>query len=168
MPEVNGIEFVSDMDGIEFLKYLKSSGNPTPVILICRRAPQKLAIEEVMIGTEIAIPKSGDIRPQLLEMVTLIKQTMLRRKAEREVKVQNDQLTAILSASPLGIFQVHNRVISWVNPQFAEMLGYENSYLVGKDLGILFKSPEDCDRTLQELRISRYLPGFRQSRMQPS
>src|SRR5512137_2712789 len=46
MPEVNGIEFVSDMDGIEFLKYLKSSGNPTPVILICRRAPQKLAIEE--------------------------------------------------------------------------------------------------------------------------
>lgn len=160
MPEVNGIEFVSDMDGIEFLKYLKSSGNPTPVILICRRAPQKLAIEEVMIGTEITIPKSGDIRPQLLEMVTLIKQTMLRRKAEREVKTQNDQLTAILSASPLGIFQVHNRVITWVNPQFAEMLGYENPFLVGKDLASIFKSPEDCDRTLQELRISRTSRGF--------
>ena len=160
VPEVNGIEFVSDMDGIEFLKYLKSSGNPTPVILICRRGPQKLAIEEVMIGTGITIPKSGDIRPQLLEVVTLIKQTMLRRKAEREVKVQNDQLTAILSASPLGIFQVRNRVISWVNPQFAEMLGYENTDLVGKDLGILFKSPEDCDRTLQELRISHTSRGF--------
>ncbi len=160
MPDVNGIEFVSDMDGIEFLKYLKSSGNQTPVILICRRGPQKLAIEEVMIGTEITIPKSGDIRPQLFEMVTLIKQTMLRRKAEREVKVQNDQLTAILSASPLGIFQVQNRVITWVNPQFAEMLGFENPYLVGKDLGMVFKSPEDYDRTLQELRISRTSRGF--------
>ncbi len=41
-------------------------------------------------------------------MVTVIKQTMLRRKAEREIKVQNEQLTAILSATPLGIFQVRN------------------------------------------------------------
>ena len=117
IPEVNGIEFVSDMNGIEFLKYLKSSGNSTPVILICRRSLQKIAVEEVTIGTEISIPKSGDIRPQLLDMVTVIKQTMLRRKAEREIKVQNDQLTAILSATPLGIFQVRNQVITWVNPQ---------------------------------------------------
>ena len=33
IPEVNGIEFVSDMDGIGFLKYLRSGGNTTPVIL---------------------------------------------------------------------------------------------------------------------------------------
>ena len=160
IPEVNGIEFVSDMNGIEFLKYLKSSGNTTPVILICRRGLQKIAVEEVTIGTEINIPKSGDIRPQLLEMVTLIKQTMLRRKAEREVKVQNDQLTAILSATPLGIFQVRNQVITWVNPQFAEMLGYEDPYLVGKEICSFFKTPEDFDRTFQELRIARTSRGY--------
>ena len=160
IPEVNGIEFVSDMNGIEFLKYLKSSGNSTPVILLGRRGSQKIAVQEVTVGTEISIPKNGDIRPYLLEMVTLIKQTMLRRKAEREVKVQNDQLTAILSATPLGIFQVRNQVIMWVNPQFAQMLGYEESYLVGKEIGSFFTAPEDFERVSHELRTTRSSRGF--------
>ena len=160
IPEVNGIEFVSDMNGIEFLKYLKSSGNSTPVILLGRRGSQKIAVQEVTIGTEISIPKNGDIRPYFLEMVTLIKQTMLRRKAEREIKVQNDQLTAILSATPLGIFQVRNQVITWVNPQFAQMLGYEESYLVGKEIASFFTAPEDFERVSHELRISRSSHGF--------
>ena len=160
IPEVNGIEFVSDMNGIEFLKYLKSSGNSTPVILLGRRGSQKIAVQEVTIGTEISIPKNGDIRPYLLEMVTLIKQTMLRRKAEREIKVQNDQLTAILSATPLGIFQVRNQVITWVNPQFAQMLGYEESYLVGKEIASFFTAPEDFERVSHELRITRSSHGF--------
>jgi diadenylate cyclase len=160
IPEVNGIEFVSDMNGIEFLKYLKSSGNSTPVILLGRRGSQKIAVQEVTIGTEISIPKNGDIRPYFLEMVTLIKQTMLRRKAEREIKVQNDQLTAILSATPLGIFQVRNQVITWVNPQFAQMLGYEESYLVGKEIASFFTAPEDFERVSHELRITRSSHGF--------
>jgi diadenylate cyclase len=160
IPEVNGIEFVSDMNGIEFLKYLKSSGNTTPVILLCRRGSQKIAVQEVTIGTEISIPKNGDIRPHLIEMVTLIKQTMLRRKAEREVKMQNDQLTSILSATPLGIFQVRNQVITWANPQFSGMLGYEETYPVGKEMCSFFKSPEDFERVCQELRITRTPRGF--------
>ena len=159
IPEVNGIEFMSDMNGIEFLQYLKSLGNTTPVILLCRRG-NKIVIEEVTLGTEIGIPKSGDIRPNLQEMVTVIKQTMLRRKAEREVKLQNEQLTAILSATPLGIFQVRNLLIAWVNQQFAEMLGYDASYLVGKEIGSFFKTPEDFDRMCHDLQGRRNSQGF--------
>jgi diadenylate cyclase len=160
IPEVNGIEFMSDMNGIEFLQYLKSIGNTTPVILLGRRGNNKIAVEEVTIATEINIPRSGDIRPYLLEMVTVIKQTMLRRKAEREIKVQNEQLTAILSATPLGIFQVRNHLMTWVNQQFAEMLGYEESYLVGKEIGSIFKTPEDFDQVCHELQIKRNSQGF--------
>ncbi len=160
IPEVNGIEFVSDMNGIEFLKYLKSTGNTTPVILLCRRGSQKIAVEEVMIGSEINIPKNGDIRLNLPELVTLIKQTMLRRKAERELKMQNDQLASILSATPLGIFQVRNEVIVWTNPQFAGMLGHEESYPVGKELCSFFKAPEDFERACHELRITRTSRDF--------
>jgi diadenylate cyclase len=159
IPEVNGIEFMSDMNGIEFLQYLKSLGNTTPVILLCRRG-NKIVIEEVTLGTEIGIPKSGDIRPNLQEMVTVIKQTMLRRKAEREVKLQNEQLTAILSATPLGIFQVRNLLIAWVNQQFAEMLGYDVSYLVGKEIGSFFKTPEDFDRMCHDLQGRCNSQGF--------
>ena len=160
IPEVNGIEFMSDMNGIEFLQYLKSSGNTTPVILLCRRGNNKIAVEEVTIGTEISVPKSGDIRPYLLEMVTVIKQTMLRRKAEREIKVQNEQLTAILSATPLGIFQVRNHLMAWVNQQFAEMLGYEESNLVGKEMRSILKTPEEYDQMCHELQIRQNSKGF--------
>jgi PAS domain S-box-containing protein len=163
MPEVIGIEFVSDMNGIEFIKYLRTSGNPTPVILLCRRGPNKIAVQEVTIGTEILVPKSGDIRPQLAEMVTLIKQTMLKKKAEREIKVQNDQLAAILSATPLGIFQVRSSSIEWINPQFAMMLGYEESYLVGKEMRVLFKNPDEYAQVCRDLQIQRTASGFGQA-----
>jgi PAS domain S-box-containing protein len=160
IPDVNGIEFMSDMNGIEFLQYLRSMGNATPVILICRRGSNKIAVKEVTLGTEISVPKSGDIRPYLQEMVTVIKQTMLHRKAEREIKVQNEQLTAILSATPLGIFQVRNHLLTWVNQQFVEMLGYEESYLVGKEMRSIFKTPEDYDQVCHDLQIKRNSRGY--------
>jgi PAS domain S-box-containing protein len=163
IPEVNGIEFVSDMNGIEFLQYLKSEGNTTPVILLCRRGNNKIAAEEITIATEIRLPKNGDIRPNLAELVTLIKQTMLRRKAERELKVQNEQLTAILSATPLGIFQLRNHLIAWVNRTFARMLDYEESHLVGKDMHIFFKTPEDYDLVCRELQVTKNSQGFGQA-----
>jgi diadenylate cyclase len=158
IPEVNGIEFVSDMNGIEFLKYLKSQGNPTPIVLYSRKGPTKLALQELSNGTEIILPK-GDIRPALFEMVTLIKGTMLRKKAERELKAQNEQLAAILSATPLGIFQMRNGLIEWVNRPLAAMLGYEESGLIGKEMRILFRNPEEYDQVTRDLLIRKDAAG---------
>lgn len=163
IPEVNGIEFVSDMNGIDFLQYLKSLGNTTPVILLCRRTNNRIAVEEVANAVEISLPSTGDIRQHMQEMVTVIKQTMLRRKAEREIKMQNEQLTAILSATPLGIFQVQNGIMAWTNPQFAEMLGYEVPSLAGRDVQQLFKTPEDYERVYHEIQISRNERGYGQA-----
>lgn len=158
IPDVNGIEFVSDVNGIEFLKYLKSQGNPTPVVLYSRKGPTKLALQELSNGTEIILPK-GDIRPALFEMVTLIKGTMLRKKAERELKTQNEQLAAILSATPLGIFQMRNGLIEWVNRPFAVMLGYEESSLIEKEMRSLFRNAEEYEQATRDLLIRRDADG---------
>ncbi|MEI7856679.1 MAG: PAS domain S-box protein [Methanomicrobiales archaeon] len=162
-PDVNGIEFVSDMNGIEFIKYLKSIGNATPVILLGRRGPGKIAVMEVAHGTDITFPKSGDLRPQVFEMINLIKQTLLRKRSEREIKAQNEQLAAILSATPLGIFQARNGIIEWVNPQFAAMLGYNGSQLVGKDLRAFLSSADEYDLLSRELQIKRDAQGLPQA-----
>ncbi|MDD5143684.1 PAS domain S-box protein [Methanoregula sp.] len=160
LPTVNGIEFVPDMNGIDFLKYLKSQGNTTPVILLGRRGPNKISLEEVSNATEITLPSSGDLRPQLMEMVTLIKQTMLRRKAEREQKAQTEQLATILSATPLGIFQVRNGVIEWVNRPFVTMLGTDEGSLVGKELHTLIRTPEEFDQLAREFQIRKDPQGL--------
>jgi diadenylate cyclase len=159
IPEVNGVEFVSDMNGIEFLKYLKSQGNPTPVILYNRKGLAKLALQEVSNGTELVLPKGGDIRPALFEMVTLIKGTMLKKKAGREQKAHNEQLAAILSATPLGIFQVRNGIIEWVNRPFAAMVGYAEGELVGREIRTLFRNPEEYEQATRDLLIHRDSQG---------
>ncbi|MDD1705373.1 MAG: PAS domain S-box protein [Methanoregula sp.] len=159
IPAVNGIEFVSDMNGIEFLKYLKSTGNITPVILLGRRESGKIAVQEVSNATELSLPKSGGIRSQLEDLVLLIKQTMLRRKAERELKGHNDQLASILAATPLGIFQIRNGILTWVNRQFAAMLGYEEAQLVGKDLRVLTKTADENDQLCRDLQFRRNPAG---------
>jgi len=160
LPDVNGIEFVPDMNGIDFLKYLKSQGNTTPVILLCRRGSNKMALEEVNNAIEIALPQSGDIRVPMMEVVTLIKQTMLRKKAERELKVQNDQLATILSATPLGIFQMRNGILEWVNQPLAAMLGSSEPALVGKDLRTLVRTTEEYDQLLREFQVRKDSRGL--------
>jgi diadenylate cyclase len=160
LPDVNGVEFVPDMNGIDFLKYLKMQGNTTPVILLNRRGQNKIALEEVYNGTEITLPQSGDIRPQLMEMVNLIKQTVLRKKAERELKGQNEQLAMILSATPLGIFQMRNGILEWVNRPLALMLGCDEPGLVGKELRTLLKTGEEYEQLCREFLIRKDAQGL--------
>ncbi|WAC04186.1 MAG: PAS domain S-box protein [Methanoregula sp.] len=155
VPDVNGIEFVSDMNGIEFLKYLKSQGNATPFIVLARRGKDKVVIAEVIAGSELPLPKTGDSRSPLTDLVMLVKQTMLRRRADREIKARNEQLSAILSATQLGIFQMRNHILEWVNRPFAAMLGYDESAIVGKDIRMIFKNHEEYDQFLRDLRIKK-------------
>ncbi len=155
IPAVNGIEFVSDMNGVEFLKYVKSQGIATPVILYSRKGQGKLVLQEIANGTEVAFSQSGDTRPAFFEIVTLIKGTMIRRKADREVRAQNEQLTAILSATPLGIFQMRNGVLEWTNLPFSSLLGYDEAGLVGKDIRMLFRNPDEYEQALRDLLVRR-------------
>ena len=160
VPDVNGIEFVSDMNGVEFIKYLRTAGNPTPVILLSRRGQNTLSVGEVTVGTEITLPPAGDIRPQVAEIVTLIKQVMLRRRDAQEKKDQTEQLADILSATPLGIFQIRGGKVQWVNPRIAVMLGYEEAKLVGREMRELVRSDEEYDQLLRELQFRRDGSGF--------
>jgi PAS domain S-box-containing protein len=159
VPEVNGIEFVSDMDGIGLLKFLRSAGNTVPVLLFHRQGANKIVLEEVAGGIELMLSRSGDIRPQVAELVTMLKQTALRRKAERELKLQNDQLSTILSATPLGVFQMRNDAIEWVNRPLAGLLGYMDLQLVGKPVRTLFRSEEEFGQVCRDLQIHRDVLG---------
>jgi PAS domain S-box-containing protein len=163
MPSVSGIEFVAEMNGIEFIKYLRSSGNATPVILLSRKPNGRIALEEVSVASEIAAPAAGDLRPQLAEIMTLIKQCILKKKGERETKAQNDQLATILAATPLGIFQVRNTTIQWANNRIASLLGYEEATLIGKDLATLFPAPEDYGQFCHEIHHRQDAGGFGQA-----
>jgi PAS domain S-box-containing protein len=163
IPDVNGIEFVSEMNGIEFVRYLRSSGNGTPVILISQKPHGKITLQEVSVASAITVPATGDPRPQLAGIVTLIKQSILRKKAERETRIQNDHLAAILAASPLGIFQVRNGTIQWANNRIASLLGYHEATMAGKDLASLFPTTEEYAQFCREIQLRQDSRGFGQA-----
>jgi len=156
---VNGIEFVADMDGIGFLRYIRSMGNPTPVIIFHRKGDSRVTFEEISNGAEIVVQRTGDLRSPGADLVTLIKQAALRKKAERDVKLEKDQLTAILSATPLGIFQMRNSVIEWINHPLAALLGAPESSIVGKPVRSLFKTDEEFIQVFRDLQIHRDVLG---------
>jgi PAS domain S-box-containing protein len=160
LPSVNGIEFVDSMDGIAFLRTLRSSGNPVPVILYSHRSGDRLVLQEVAAGSEVALPAGGELRPAFEEIATLIKGTMLKKKAERETKAQNEQLAAILSATPLGIFQARNGRIEWVNQPIQRILGYDEPALVGKDVRNLFFDAEEYGQATRDLILKRDAAGL--------
>ena len=163
MPDVNGIEFVSEMNGIEFVKYLRTGGNVTPVILLSRKPNGRIGLSEISIANEIAFPQTGDLCPQAGEIVTLIKQSFLRRKAERETKAQNEQLATILSATPLGIFQARKTTIQWANSRIAYLLGYNEAKLIGQDLATLFPTAEEYGVFCRDIQHSQDIRGFGQA-----
>ena len=156
---VNGIEFVSDMDGIGFLRYLRSMGNPTPVLLFHRKSESRVTFAEVSNGAEIALPRTADLRSPAADLLTLIRQAALRKKAERDIKAQNDQLTAILSATPLGIFNMRNEILEWVNHPLAALLGVPESSIVGRPVRSLFLTDEEYGQVCRDLQIHRDMLG---------
>ena len=118
-------------------------GKSQPVIVFHRRGESRVAFEEISNGTEIIIPRTADLRSPAADLVMLIKQTALRKKSERDVKLQNNQLTAILSATPLGIFQMRNATIEWINHPLAALLETSESAIVGKPVSSLFVTEEE-------------------------
>jgi diadenylate cyclase len=163
VPDVNGIEFVAEMNGIEFVRYLRSIGNGTPVILLSRKPGGRIALEDVSVASEMTLPPTGDIRPQLAEIVTLVKQSILRKKTERDIKAQNDQLAAILAATPLGIFQVQNGTIQWANNRIASLLRYDEAALTGRELFTFFATQEEYAQFCREIQRRQDPSGLGQA-----
>ena len=64
------------------------------------------------------------------------------RLAEQKIIESEQSLQAILTASPIGIGRVRNRVIDWVNESMCRMSGYTFEELAGKSTRLLHESDE--------------------------
>lgn len=67
MPEINGIEF---------LKILRSKGDTTPVIIFTGVGREYAAIEALNNGANFFLKKGEDVQPQLREMVHMIRRAI--------------------------------------------------------------------------------------------
>lgn len=112
------------MDGIAFLKEVRSRMRTLPFILFTGKGREDVVIEALNSGADFYLQKGGDVRSQYAELAHKVKRAVEKCRAESALKRKHAILRAILSASPHGIAYVRNRTFQWVNDSLAAMLGY--------------------------------------------
>ncbi len=83
-----------DMNGIEFLKKVRTSGNTIPFILFTGRGREEIVIEAINNGANFYLQKGGDPRSQFAELEHKIRQAVQQRISEDELRAAYEQITA--------------------------------------------------------------------------
>ncbi len=125
------------MDGIEFLKKVRSLGNTIPFILFTGRGREEIVIQALNEGADFYLQKGGEPVSQFTELAHQIVHAVKRKRAEDALKVSEEKYRRIVETAEEGIWQTDENQIpktTYVNRHMAEMLGYTPEEMIGRDL----------------------------------
>jgi len=124
MPEINGIEF---------LKILRSKGDATPVIIFTGVGREHAAIEALNNGANFYLKKGEDIQPQLREMVHMIRRAVEGKIVGRGIGTSQKILSDAVHffSEPAFAIDRDGAVIAW-NNGMATLSGVAAADMVGK------------------------------------
>ena len=126
-----------DIDGIAFLKQLKTSGNNTPFIIFTGRGREEVVIEALNSGADFYLQKGGETKSQFAELSNKIHYAVTRRRSEEALRVSeeryrsvvNDQTEMIARFTPDGVITFVNE--AWYS-YFRPRIDLNN--VVGKNI----------------------------------
>ena len=131
-----------DMDGIEFLKKVRSSGNSIPFIIFTGKGREEVVIEALNAGADFYLQKGGDPRSQFTELAHKIRQAVQQRSAAMRIRDLEQREMDTLNFLPDPTFAVDRdgRVIAWnyamevlTGTKAADMIG-EGNYEYARSL----------------------------------
>lgn len=160
LPEVDGIEFFPEMNGIGLFRELRAQGNTTPFILYTRLGRDRVLLKDLNSAGEVVFSKGLEPRSPLTELRDLVYQAVLRKKLEREQVLRTDLLSSLLSLTPIWICLIRGGAMEWANTRMSSGLGYEEGGLVGKNATALFADRESFERASRELTLSIDADGW--------
>ena len=122
-----------DMDGIEFLKKVRSSGNSIPFILFTGRGREEVVIQALNEGADSYIQKGGDPTSQFAELEHKIRQAIKKQRAEIALSDSEQRLADIINFLPDATLAIDTKgkVIAW-NSAIEEMTGVASTVMLGK------------------------------------
>lgn len=83
-----------DINGIEFLSSLRSSGNDTPFIIFTGKGREEIVIDAFNAGADYYLQKGGHPRAQFAELHNSIAKAIENRKAKDEIRRKNEEIEA--------------------------------------------------------------------------
>lgn len=123
-----------DMDGITFLRHVRSSFGDIPFILFTGRGREEVVIEAINNGVDFYLQKGGDPLAQFGELAHKIRQAARRKEIETALSENREYLNQIFSSIQAGIIIVdaNTHEIIDVNPAAAAMIGASRDQIVKK------------------------------------
>ncbi|HVP96929.1 PAS domain S-box protein [Methanoregula sp.] len=97
-----------EMDGIEFLERVRSSGNSIPFILFTGRGREEIVIQALNEGADFYLQKGGEPQAQFAELQSKILQSIYRRQAEERVMYLS-RINSLLSQVNKNIVYIPDR-----------------------------------------------------------
>jgi PAS domain S-box-containing protein len=120
------------MDGIDFLKKVRSLGNTIPFILFTGRGREEVVIQALNEGADFYIQKGGDPRSQFTELAHKIRQAVRQRRLEVSVRNHERREADIIDFLPDATFAINTDgiIIAW-NRAMEKLTGLFSSIMVG-------------------------------------
>lgn len=122
-----------DMDGIQFLRSVRSTLGNIPFILFTGRGREEIVIQAINFGADFYLQKGGDPGAQYAELAHKIRIAVERREAKDALKDSEQRLAGIISFLPDATFAIDRAgtVIAW-NRAIEEMSGVMAADVLGK------------------------------------
>jgi len=122
-----------EMDGIEFLKRVRNSGNRIPFILFTGRGREEIVIQALNEGADFYLQKGGEPLSQFTELAYKIRQAVQRQRAEAIIRDHERREQDIINFLPDATVAIDKNgfVIAW-NRAMEEMTGISASDMLGK------------------------------------
>lgn len=141
------------IDGLQFLKQLRDSGNNTPFIIFTGRGREEVAIKALNLGADRYFNKVGDPETVYCELAHGIRQTVERKEAVVEIWQREEKLRAILASSPDAItaIDLDGKIVE-CNLATLDLLGFSSrEELIGKN-GFEFVAKKDRERAMENTK----------------
>ena len=122
-----------DIDGIEFLKILKSGGDTTPFIIFSGRGREDVFIDAINNGADFYLQKGGKPKAQFAELKNMVHQAYSRKKAEMELKKSEERYRAVVESQTELICRfLPDGEIGFVNDAFCRYYGLDSLKIIGE------------------------------------
>jgi PAS domain S-box-containing protein len=122
-----------EMNGIEFLKKIRTSGNTIPFIIFTGKGREEVVIQALNEGADFYLQKGGELKSQFAELSHKIRQSVQQRRAEISIRELERRETDIINFLPDATFAIdtHRVVIAW-NRAMEKMTGIRAAEILGK------------------------------------
>lgn len=122
-----------EMDGVQFLKEIRSRGIETPFILMTGKDRDDTDIDPIELGADLHVQKSGDMKARFSELSETIKNIACWKRIEKQLREERDLFRHIIDSNMMGLAVIDNqgKVVIW-SRGIEAMVGLEKATVLGR------------------------------------